>query len=62
MEGPKQYKTRFLAAMTRSDVVTQFVCVSVCVSLFFLLVSLFSFSVIEVSSSPEEFQWYFKAV
>ena len=48
------FSPRFLAAMSssRNDIVTQFVCVFVCVSLFFLLVSLFSFSVIEVSSSP----------
>ena len=53
----------FLAAMSssRSDVVTQFVRLFVrsfvCVS-----VPFFSFSVIEVSSSPKEFQWCFKAV
>ena len=50
---------KFLAAMTssRSDVVTQFVCSCVCSS-----VPFFSFSVLEVSSSPKEFQWCLKAV
>ena len=47
-----------LAAMSssRSDFVTQFVCMCVCPSLFF------SFSVLEVSSSPKESQWCFKTV
>ena len=49
----------FLAAMSssRSDVVTQSVRSFVRVS-----VPFFSFSVIEVSSRPKEFQWCFKAV
>ena len=41
---------------SRSDVVTQFVRLFVCSSLFF------SFSVFEVLSSPKEFQWCFKKV
>ena len=49
----------FLAAMSssRSDVVTQFVCLSVR-----SFVPFFSFSVFEVLSSPKEFQWCFKKV
>ena len=48
---------KFLAAMSssRSDVVTQFVRPFVRVS-----VPFFSFSVIEVSFSPKEFQWLSK--
>ena len=58
---------QFLAAMSssRSDVVTQsirtFVRVSVR-SFVFPSVPFFSFSVLEVSSSPKEFKWCFKAV
>ena len=51
----------FLAAMSssRSDVVTQSVRSFVFPSVRPLF---FSFSVLEVSSSPKEFQWCFKAV
>ena len=50
--------TPFLAAMSssRSDVVTQ------SVRPFVFTSSFLSFSVLEVSSSPKEFQWCFKAV
>ena len=49
----------FLAAMSSSisDIVTKCVHVFVRVS-----VPFFSFSVLEVSSGPKEFQWWFKAV
>ena len=52
------YEKYFLAVMSssRSDVVTKCVRPSVRPSLFF------SFCVLEVSSSPEEFQWCFKPV
>ena len=52
----KQINFNFLAAMSssRSDVVTHCVLPSVC--------PFFSFSVLEVSSSPKEFQWCFKKV
>ena len=58
LQQPHVAHNLFLAAMSSSrvDIVTQSVFLSVCLSPFF------SFSVLEVLSSPKEFQWCFKKV